>query len=220
MPRDNDKDNARPRGRRDRPSGGKDKPKSRSGVARGPEKKLAKRGLAGKSDRGDGDKRPYAGKSDGAKPSGKKPYARKPYAGAAKREVARPRGLGSIATTAARSVPTRRAGIHLAASAQPSNVTIARVTVATHVLQGVLPIRNLARSVPTPHAARVFGKTATVRSVRGRKVIGLIARVRRARVAARNVRIRRAEIAPSATRSFHAGRPTAARVDRAKIWRP
>ncbi len=93
MPRDNDKDNARPRGRRDRPSGG-NKPKSRSGVARGPEKKLAKRGLAGKSDRGDGDKRPYAGKSDGAKPSGKKPYARKPYAGAGKREdgeTARPR---------------------------------------------------------------------------------------------------------------------------------
>jgi 23S rRNA pseudouridine2605 synthase len=99
MPRDNDKDNARPRGQRDRPSGGKDKPKSRSGAARGPEKKLAKRGLAGKSDRGDGDKRPYAGKSDGAKPSGKKPYARKPYAGAGKPyagkredgETARPR---------------------------------------------------------------------------------------------------------------------------------
>lgn len=41
MPRDNDKDNASPRGRRDRPSGGK----GRSGVSRGPEKKFAKRGL-------------------------------------------------------------------------------------------------------------------------------------------------------------------------------
>ncbi|MGA7806936.1 hypothetical protein, partial [Bradyrhizobium sp.] len=49
MPRDNDKDNAS-RGRRDRPSGGK----GRSGAARGPEKKFAKRGFAGK---GEGDKR-------------------------------------------------------------------------------------------------------------------------------------------------------------------
>ncbi len=69
MPRDNDKDNASSRGRRDRPSGGK----GRSGVARGPDKKFAKRDFAGKSDGGDGSKRPYA----------KKPYAGagKPYAG-------------------------------------------------------------------------------------------------------------------------------------------
>ena len=45
MPRDNDKDNDS-RGRRDRPSGGK----GRSGAARGPEKKFAKRGFAGKSE--------------------------------------------------------------------------------------------------------------------------------------------------------------------------
>src|SRR6185437_10951682 len=62
MPRDNDKDNDS-RGRRDRPSGGK----GRSGAARGPEKKFAKRGFggkdfAGKSDSG-GERRPYAGKS-------------------------------------------------------------------------------------------------------------------------------------------------------------
>src|SRR4051794_23409886 len=80
MPRDNDKNNDS-RGRRDRPSGGK----GRSGAARGPEKKFAKRGFAGKSD-GDkpaGERRPYAGKSDGAKPYAKKPYsgAGKPYAG-------------------------------------------------------------------------------------------------------------------------------------------
>src|ERR1700687_4576961 len=60
MPRDNDK-NTDPRGRRDRPSGGK----GRSGAARGPEKKFAKRGFAGK---GEGDKRPYAGKREGAPP--------------------------------------------------------------------------------------------------------------------------------------------------------
>ena len=45
MPRDNDKNNDS-RGRRDRPFGGK----GRSGAARGPEKKFAKRGFAAKSE--------------------------------------------------------------------------------------------------------------------------------------------------------------------------
>src|SRR5438552_5755214 len=78
MPRDNDKDNDS-RGRRDRPSGGKPGGKGRSGAARGPDKKFAKRGFAGKSEGGsrDGERRPYAGKSDGAKSFGKKPYAGK-----------------------------------------------------------------------------------------------------------------------------------------------
>ena len=86
MPRDNDKNNDS-RGRRDRPSGGK----GRSGAARGPDKKFAKRGFAGKSD---GDKRPYAGKRDDGKSYGKKPYAGsgKPYAG--KREGPPPRRDG------------------------------------------------------------------------------------------------------------------------------
>jgi 23S rRNA pseudouridine2605 synthase len=84
MPRDNDKNNDSSRGRRDRPSGGK----GRSGAARGPEKKFAKRGFAGKND---GEKRAYAGKPDGAKSYGKKPYSGpgKPYAG--KREGPPPR---------------------------------------------------------------------------------------------------------------------------------
>jgi 23S rRNA pseudouridine2605 synthase len=59
MPRDNDKDNDS-RGRRDRPSG----IKGRSGAARGPEKKFAKRGF-GKSE---GGKRPYAGNRDDRPP--------------------------------------------------------------------------------------------------------------------------------------------------------
>jgi 23S rRNA pseudouridine2605 synthase len=86
MPRDNDKNNDSSRGRRDRPGG-----KSRSGASRGPEKKFAKRGFAGK---GDGEKRPYAGKSDGPKSYGKKPYSGpgKPYAG--KREGPPPRRDG------------------------------------------------------------------------------------------------------------------------------
>ena len=72
MPRDNDKNNDS-RGRRDRPAGSK----GRSGAARGPEKKFAKRGFAGKDFAGksDGDKRPYAGRSEGAKSYGKKPFS-------------------------------------------------------------------------------------------------------------------------------------------------
>lgn len=78
MPRDHDKNNAPPRGRREGPSGGK----GRSGAARGPEKKFAKRGFAGKIDGTGGlEKKSY----------GKKPYSGpgKPYAG--KREGAAPR---------------------------------------------------------------------------------------------------------------------------------
>jgi 23S rRNA pseudouridine2605 synthase len=88
MPRDNDKNNDSSRGRRDRPSGGK----GRSGAARGPEKKFAKRGFAGKSD---GEKKPYVARSEGGfaekKSYGKKPYSGpgKPYAG--KREGPPPR---------------------------------------------------------------------------------------------------------------------------------
>ena len=82
MPRDSDKNNDSSRGRRDRPSGGK----GRSGAARGPEKKFAKRGFADKGD--GGERRPYAGKPDRGKSFEKKPYEKKPYAG--KREDSRP----------------------------------------------------------------------------------------------------------------------------------
>jgi 23S rRNA pseudouridine2605 synthase len=83
MPRDNDKNNDS-RGRRDRPGGGKGRAgdsrvragggKGRSGAARGPEKKFAKRGFGA---RDDGERRPNAGKSGGAKSFGRKPYAGK-----------------------------------------------------------------------------------------------------------------------------------------------
>jgi 23S rRNA pseudouridine2605 synthase len=79
MPRDKDKNNDS-RGRRDRPFGGK----GRSGAARGPEKKFAKRGFAGNDFAGkrDGDKRSYAGRPDSARSFGKKRYSGpgKPYA--------------------------------------------------------------------------------------------------------------------------------------------
>jgi len=76
MPRDNDKNNDSRRGRRDGPSGGK----GRSGAGRGPHNKFGKRGFAGNSD---DERRPYAGKSGGAKSYGKKPYSGpgKSYAG-------------------------------------------------------------------------------------------------------------------------------------------
>ena len=96
MPRDNNKDNG-PRGRRDRPAGGKGPSggkgasggksasggKGRSGAARGPEKKFAKRGLA-KPEGAGGEARSYAKPSFEKKPYEKKAYDKKPYAGGGK----------------------------------------------------------------------------------------------------------------------------------------
>ncbi|UPJ51169.1 pseudouridine synthase [Bradyrhizobium sp. 200] len=95
MPRDNDKNNDS-RGRRDRPGGGKGRAgggKGRSGAARGPEKKFAKRGFGARDDgdKRDGERRPYAGKSDGAKSFGKKPYAGKRGGASPRRDDDRPR---------------------------------------------------------------------------------------------------------------------------------
>jgi 23S rRNA pseudouridine2605 synthase len=83
MPRDNDKNNDS-RGRRDRPPGGK----GRSGVPRGPEKKFAKRGFAGKAE---GERRPYAGNREDRPPRredrdaprarGDRPFADRPSRG-------------------------------------------------------------------------------------------------------------------------------------------
>jgi 23S rRNA pseudouridine2605 synthase len=92
MPRDSDKNNDS-RGRRDRPGSGTGRAgggKGRSGAARGPEKKFAKRGFAGKGE-GGGERRPYAGKSDGAKSFGKKPYSGKREGAPARRDDDRPR---------------------------------------------------------------------------------------------------------------------------------
>ncbi|MDE2330037.1 MAG: pseudouridine synthase [Bradyrhizobium sp.] len=86
MPRDNDKNNDSPRGRRDRQGDGKGRAgggKGRSGAARGPDKKFAKRSLADKSD--GGERRPYAAKPDRAKS-----YDKKPLPGSGKREDGRP----------------------------------------------------------------------------------------------------------------------------------
>src|ERR1700688_1858255 len=91
MPADNDKNNDA-RGRRGRPGGGK----GRSGAARGPEKKFAKRAGKDFSPKGEGEKRPYAAKSYAAKPAGARSYEKKPYAGAGKpyagKRDDRPRG--------------------------------------------------------------------------------------------------------------------------------
>ena len=138
MPRDNDKNNDS-RGRRDRPSGGK----GRSGAARGPEKKFAKRSFEGKDFAGkrDGERRPYAGKPDGAKSYGKKPYAGpgKPYAG--KREGAR---AALQAGTTPHTAFTDRASRAKAKSVP----TLRAASAATRVLPGGSRTRNSATSGP------------------------------------------------------------------------
>jgi 23S rRNA pseudouridine2605 synthase len=104
MPRDDDKNNDS-RGRRDRPPGGK----GRSGAARGPEKKFAKRGFAGKSE-GEksyakkpysGSGKPYAGHredrpprrdyGDAPRPRGDRPFADRPSRGGGEKHSFRPR---------------------------------------------------------------------------------------------------------------------------------
>jgi 23S rRNA pseudouridine2605 synthase len=77
MPRDRDKHNDSPRGRLDRPSG-----KSRSGSARGPEKRFAKRGFG----RDEGEKRSFGGGREG------RPFRRREEGDAPRREYGdRPR---------------------------------------------------------------------------------------------------------------------------------
>ena len=109
MPRDNDKDNDS-RGRRDRPSGGK----GRSGVARGPEKKFAKRGFGGKTE---GERRPYAGNAKIARRAARTAMRRARVVTGrlpiGRREAARAKSVrsGRAKTVAATSAHTRRAEI-------------------------------------------------------------------------------------------------------------
>jgi 23S rRNA pseudouridine2605 synthase len=76
MPRDNDRNSGPPRGRRNGPQGSK----GRSGAARGPEKKLAKRG--------------FDGKPGGAGSLEKRSYGKKPYSGAGKPYAGKREGAG------------------------------------------------------------------------------------------------------------------------------
>ena len=108
MPRDNDKNNGPSRGRPPGEFAGKfagksGGGKSRSGAARGPEKKFAKRGITGT----------LSGKTDGAFGGGEKTYAKKPYAGpgkpyAGKREGPPPRRDDDRAPRRDRSDAPRR----------------------------------------------------------------------------------------------------------------
>ena len=67
MPRDHDKDNAPPRGRRDRQASGKGAGgKGRSGVPRSADKKFAKRSSEGGA-------KPYAGKREGFRQADDRP---------------------------------------------------------------------------------------------------------------------------------------------------
>ncbi|MCK1390115.1 pseudouridine synthase [Bradyrhizobium sp. 1] len=81
MPRDSDKDNDS-RGRRGPPRGAsKGPPKGRSGKARGPDKKFAKRGVEGKSD-----SRPPRGDRDSRPPGGDRPFRRREEGDAPRRD--------------------------------------------------------------------------------------------------------------------------------------
>ncbi len=155
MPRDSDKNN-NSRGRRDRPGdgkgragGGKGGSKGRSGAARGPEKKFAKRGFAGKGD-GDGERRPYAGKSEGAKSFGKKPYPAAESLMPASATAMTVRRAGTLATRRARvaighllavrhavamvkSARSSRAKIAVATSARTRRAATGRISIATTV---------------------------------------------------------------------------------------
>ena len=215
MPRDNDKNNDS-RGRRDRPSGGK----GRSGAARGPEKKFAKRGFAGKSDgdKRDGERKPYAGKSDGPRSYGKKPYAGggKPYAGKRDGDAPRPRGdrpsprvstAMTVPAVAERSVPIRRAAIVPTSTA----TTALRVPiVATPVRRRVSRTRNSATSGPIRHERVAVRSGPTRRAATVPKAIVPTAPARRA-MATVPAAIGRSENS-AATRSFPAARPIGARA--------
>ncbi len=188
MPRDNDKNNDS-RGRRDRPSGGK----GRSGAARGPEKKFAKRGFAGKSDgdKRDGERRPYAGKPDGAKSYGKKPYSgpASPMPASA-REMRRDRvaivrpAIGRSGSTAmivpavaARSAPIPRAAI---APTSTATTALRAPIAATPARPRVSRTRNSATSGLIRHERVAVRSGPTRRAATGPKAIVPTARARRA----------------------------------------
>ena len=198
MPRDNDKNNDS-RGRRDRPSGGK----GRSGAARGPEKKFAKRGFAGKSDgdKRDGERRPYAGKPDGAKSYGKKPYpgSGKPYAG--KRE-------GPSAAPRCDDAPRRDSTVTIAAPGALQQATTARRAKIAAAKSATYTPRGDARCRPT----------ALRQEIRRQEDLMRRARRREAAVYATRRRFRKDGDRPQAivrTRATVARRRSA----REKIWR-
>ena len=151
MPRDNDKNNDS-RGRRDRPSGGK----GRSGAARGPEKKFAKRGFAGKSDgaRTDGERRPYASKPDGARPYREKLTVKNPMA----RSRMRVRANHTPAGVTAR----RRAVTTAMLRAASTGMTVPAAIGPSPIVRSPIVLRAAkAKSAPIPRAAIARIITAT-----------------------------------------------------------
>ena len=253
MPRDKDKDNDS-RGRRDRPSGGK----GRSGAARGPEKKFAKRGV--RQERG----RQAAMASGAPTPASATAMRRVPAAtgrlaivrrastativrvaknrSATGRRAVATRSVRSsraatvriIATTAAaRSAPTRRAETAtIPIAAAPARPRVSPTgNSATRS-----PIRRataMARSGPTPRAARVFAGMATsrkaiVRTGRDRRVMAIGRRVATGRsensTASGNFRVARrigarARISAIGRRAANPSRGRSAKVATAPIVR-
>ena len=170
MPRDNDKNNDS-RGRRDRPSGGG---KGRSGAARGPEKKFAKRGFAGKSD---GERRPYAGKSDGRQALWQKASIRV-RASPTPASVRAPRRASTgMMRRAAKSAPIPRARI-AAMPARPRDFPTGNSATRNLTHRGTA----VARNGPIPRAAKASARTATVPREIGRREIAPIVHGRRVTV--------------------------------------
>ncbi len=202
MPRDKDKDNDS-RGRRDRPSGGK----GRSGAARGPEKKFAKRGFGGKSEGGkpDGERRPYAGKRDGDAP---RPRSDRPFGDRPPRfnRDDRPRGEKSFGDRPSRGGDEKRPfkprgdrpnyrddrggdkRPYTPRGDRDNSDPVAPVRPRVSPTGNSAtrsPIRRataMARSGPTRRAARAFagmatGRKAIVRTGRDRRVTAIVRRV-------------------------------------------
>ena len=211
MPRDSDKNN-NSRGRRDRPGDGKSRAgsgkgggKGRSGAARGPEKKFAKRGFAGKGD-GDGERRPYAGKSEGAKSFGKKPYAGavSPTPASAMAMIVRRAGI--LATRRARAaigrlpavrsrgdrrwnafVQAARRSLVVARSVRSSRAAIVRILIATTVRRAAIATMPRRLDVfPTGNLAtrsRILREKVAARSGPIRRVAKVFAKTVTVRVA-------------------------------------
>ena len=220
MPRDNDKNNDS-RGRRDRPSGGK----GRSGAARGPEKKFAKRGFAGKR---------FASRRRQARwraaavcrrsRTARKSLCQKPYSGDRNPTPRSPMPAAATALRRASATATRRVraatGRRLAIVRSVSTgMTVRRATIAaarsaptpraaSEAMPGrprASPTRNSATRSPTRRARVAARSGPTRRAATGRRATVRTVRGRRAMATGRAATGRSENSA--ATRSFPAARP-------------
>ena len=227
MPRDNDKNNDS-RGRRDRSPPGK----GRSGAARGPDKKFAKRGFAGK---GYGEKRSFAGKSPIRSPANPMPQREGPPPRRDETSACWP-AIGPIPIRPQRFNRDDRPVPMAAKSVPIPRVATVRITIVTIVRRAPIParpghfptgssatrslmrrakagLRNgptrrvtaAAKNDPIRRAARAFARTATGRAVTVPRAIVRLAHGHRATATARKEN-------SAARGNLVAARPTGARA--------